>query len=233
MTPTRAIGFALLAAYSLWLLGLEMSSSQAQVRPFFSDIGAEMALFGVNTTLSVALLGGAALLLLFAGTAGDRQRDSSRVFLLTQAALFAFLAADDRFQLHERIAWRLGIGDHHVTLAWAVAELGLLTALWRPTLLPLRATFLFLAGGALFMVSFLVDVLAGADTWLRLSVEDLAKTWGAAMFFNFGWETARFHLRAKPVSLSDNAFETERWRRSNGANAIKRGAAAGKPVENS
>lgn len=232
MTPIRALGFALLAAYSLCLVGREMSSSQAQVRPYFSDIGSETALFGVNTTLSVALLGGAALLLLFAATAGDRQRDSSRLFLLSQAALFAFLAADDRFQLHERIAWRLGVGDHYVTLAWAIAELGLLAALWRPTLLPLHVTFLFLAGGAMFVVSFLVDALAGADTWLRLSVEDLAKTWGAAMFFNFGWETARFHLRATSVPPSNGAHAAEWWRRSNGTTAMERPPAA-EPLEGS
>lgn len=213
MTSIRTIGFALLAAYSLWLFGLEMSSSQAQVRPYFSDIGSEMALFGVNTTLSVALLAGAALLLLFAGTAGNRQLDRGRLFLMSQAALFAFLAADDRFQLHERIAWRLGIRDHYVTLAWAVAELGLLVALWRPTLHPLRVTFLFLAGGALFMVSFLVDALAGTDTWLRLSAEDLAKTWGAAMFFYFGWEVARFHLRTKPGRPSSDDADATKWSR--------------------
>ncbi|WP_332811474.1 hypothetical protein [Sphingomonas sp.] len=192
-------GFALLTIYSLWLISFEMSSSQAQVRPYYSDIGSELAFFAVNTTMSVAFLAGAALLLLFAGTANPDQRDKGREFLLSQAALFAFLAADDRFQLHERIGWRLGIGDHYVTFAWALAELGLLAAYWRPALIPWRATRLFLAGGALFTVSFLVDALANGDALLRLSAEDLAKTWGAAMFFSFGWETARFHLRTKAV----------------------------------
>ena len=195
MTPIRATCLALLAAYSLWLIGLEMSTSQAQVRPYFSDIEGEVALFAVNTTLSAALLAGSALLLLFAGTRDEGGSEKRRFFLLSQAALFGLLAADDRFQVHERAAWRLGVADHYVTFVWALSELALLAAFCRPALLTVRATILFLAGAALFALSFLIDAFAGADAWLRLSAEDLAKTWAAAMFFGFGWEMARFHLR--------------------------------------
>ncbi|MGQ0589478.1 MAG: hypothetical protein ACT4N8_08095 [Sphingosinicella sp.] len=202
MTGIRAICFAMLAVYSMWLIGLEMGGSQAQVRPYFSDIEGAVTLFAVNTTLSVALLAGTALLLMFAATADAPKRHGSRRFLVSLAALFALLAADDRFQVHERLGWRLGIPDHYVLVAWGLAGLALLAAYCRPVLVSPRAAVLFAAGAALFGASFAIDAFAASDAWLRLSLEDLAKSWGAAMFFAFGWESARFHLAPEPASKS-------------------------------
>ena len=195
--PSRALVWMLLAGlalYSIWLMALELTTSQAGVRPYFSDIEGSVALFGVNTTLSASLLGGAALLLAFAALSSDR---AGRSFLLSQAAIFGLLAADDRFQLHERIGWRLGIGDHYVLLAWAVAELAFLAAFCRPALLTLKAALLFVAGASLFAIMFAVDAFVPAAAPMRLSIEDLAKSWAAAMFFGFAWETARDHLSTR------------------------------------
>lgn len=184
-----------LAVYSAWLIGLEMRTSQAEVRPYFADIEGEVPLFAVNTTLSASLLAGAALLMLFAAVAGGQaSRGHHRAFLLSQSGIFGLLAADDRFQLHERIGWRLEIGDHYVLLTWGLAEAAALAAFCRPAFLNPRAAALFVAGGALFALMLALDALAPADARLRLSAEDLAKTWAAAMFFGFGWETARHRL---------------------------------------
>jgi hypothetical protein len=60
---------------------------------------------------------------------------------------------------------------------------------------------------------------------MRLSAEDLAKTWGAAMFFGFGWDMAGFHLHAKPVAAADDAKAT-RSGRARTAPAEPRSAAA-------
>lgn len=192
---------ALLAIYSVVLAGLELRTSQDHVRPYFSDIEGDVMFHAVNTTLSVALLGGAALLLLFAGFSRRGAGEGARAFLLGQAAMFGLLAFDDRFQLHERLGYRLGIGDHYVMLVWAAAELGLLLLFWRPRHVTRRMTALFGAGAGLFAVMLGFDALVPHDMVLRLSIEDLAKTWGAAMFFAFAWEAARLHLAACGATL--------------------------------
>lgn len=219
MTRIRAICFAMLAVYSMWLIGLEMDGSQARVRPYFSDIEGEVALFAVNTTLSVALLAGTALLLMFAAMADAPRRHGGRQFLISLAALFALLAADDRFQLHEGLGWRLGVPDHYVLFAWGLVGLPLLAAYGRPALVSLRGAVLFAAGAALLAASFAIDAFAASDAWLRLSLEDLAKSWGAAMFLAFGWETARYHLAPAPASRSLEAAIAEWLPRANGARA--------------
>jgi hypothetical protein len=194
-TALTLCGLLVLAAYSLALLVLEATTSQATVRPYFSDIGEDQPLFAVNTTISASLLAGAALLMLFAAlsTSSHGSRREGR-FLLSQAALFGFLAADDRFQLHERIGWRLGIPDHYVLFVWALLAALALAALHPPSP-PRRAVALYMAGASLFAAMFVIDAFAPAEAALRLSIEDLCKVWGAAMFFAFGWIAARHHLR--------------------------------------
>lgn len=204
-------GILFLVGYSVALLTLEASTTQETVRPFFSDIGEDEPFFAVNTTLSVSLLGGAALLMLFAALcASDDRCPRQRDFLLSQAALFGFLAADDRFQLHERIGWRLGISDHYVLFVWGVFAVIAVLVL-RPPSPPLRLVVLYAAGVGFFAMMFAIDAFAPPAVALRLSVEDLCKTWGAAMFFAFGWNAASYHLRGaaqseRPLASSKFAY---------------------------
>ncbi|MGQ0558021.1 MAG: hypothetical protein ACT4OE_00280 [Sphingosinicella sp.] len=193
MAIQRWLPPAMLAGYSATLLGFELGSSQARVRPYFSDIEGDVLFFAINTTLSAGFLAGAALVMLFAAAIG-RGEAVERRLLLSQAAMFAALAADDRFQLHERIGWRIGIGDHFVLLAWAAVELVLLALLFRPLRQTLRACVCLLAGGILFSLMLVIDAVVPADAPMRLSFEDLAKTWGTALLFVFGWDVARFHI---------------------------------------
>lgn len=202
-----ALVLGALAAYSATLLIIELTTSQAYVRPWFTEIDGDVMFYAVNTSLSVALLAGAALLLLFAAavTEDDPAGRDARPFLVSQAVMLALFAFDDRFQLHERLGWRLGIGDHFVLLGWAAIEMLLLALFCRPRHLTVRAVVLFCAGSALFLIMLAIDALVPAMTVGRLSVEDLAKTWGGAMMFGFGWETAQFHIRkrstrAEPLS---------------------------------
>lgn len=194
-----AIAVAGLLGYSALLIGYEAATSQADVRPYFSDIEDVAPLFGINTTLSTFLLAGTALLLLFAALAGPAAAPlRRRNFLFSQAGIFGFLAADDRFQIHERLGWHLGIADHFVMLGWAMAELAFIAAFWRPRDHCRRATGLFVAGGCLFAVMFTIDAFAPSGAFLRLSLEDLAKSWAAAMFLGFGWVAARDYVQGVP-----------------------------------
>ena len=194
MKLTAAIASLLLGAYSALLLALEWRTSQDHVRPYFADIEGDVLFHAVNTSLSVFLLAGTALLLLFAALVRTGAT-VARPFLLGQAAMFGLFAFDDRFQLHERIGYRLGIADHYVLLGWAAAEAALLALTLRPWMITRRMAALYLAGAGLFGLMLVFDALMPHDMVLRLSIEDLAKAWAAAMFFAFGWDAARFHLR--------------------------------------
>jgi hypothetical protein len=191
-----AAAVAALTAYSALLLWVELSSSQAAVRPYFADIEGPVPFFAVNTTLSVFLLGFAALLLLFtAAILTEAPARQARPFLLCQAGIFGLLAFDDRFQLHEALNWRLELGgDHYLLIAAGVAQIATILLLFRPGWTSPAAILLFLVGAAFSGAMLLVDILAPAKANLRLSIEDLAKTWGAAMFLAFSWETAKFQL---------------------------------------
>ena len=202
------ISIALLGTYSVWLIDLERRTSQSQVRPYFADIEGNSVFFAINTTISASLLGGAALLMLFAALVGPRGHRGAR-FLLSQAAMFGFMAADDRFQLHERIGWRLGVSDHYVLLGWCFAEALLLAAFFRPFLLSRRATILFCLAAGLFALMFAIDAFAPGGAPLRLSLEDISKTWATAMLFGFGWEAARFHLDSDHLGATPTPDDPE------------------------
>lgn len=192
-----AVGIFLLAlvAYSATLMAIELTTSQDYVRQYFTDIEGDVAFYAINTTLSTFLLAGAALLLIFAALSGEtRKTPPARLFLTSQAGMFAFLAFDDRFQLHEALAYRIGIGDHFVMLTWVAIEAALVFALCRLDRVTLRMAALFAAACGFFALMLVFDAIVPHDMILRLSIEDLAKTWAAALFLGAGWYAARFHL---------------------------------------
>ena len=191
--------FAALAAYSLMLLAIEAGTSQDFVRHYFSDIEDGRPFFAINTTLSTFLLVGASILLVFAATSGVvAMPREARLLMWTQAGMLAFLGFDDRFQLHEALAYRIGIGDHFIMATWAVIEAGLLLALARLDQIPARSFALVAVGCAFFAVMMLFDAVLAHDMFLRLSIEDLAKSWAAALFFAAVWCLTRFHLGLDP-----------------------------------
>lgn len=191
--------FAGLGAYSALLLATEAATSQDFVRHYFSDIDGGRPFFAINTTVSTMFLACAAILLVFAACSARPNTPARTLFLLWgQAGLLAFLAFDDRFQLHEALAYRLEIGDHFIMLGWAGLELGLLLAAARRDQIPL-STFLWTGLGAGFFVLMMVfDALVPHDMIMRLSIEDLAKSWAAAFFLASAWTFARFHIGLSP-----------------------------------
>src|SRR5687767_3585699 len=109
---TAAIGCLLI--YSTVLIGVELATSQDFVRNYFTDISGPVPFYAINTTLSVALLWATALLfvILIAYSESRPELAHERWFYFSQAAVFTLLGSDDRFLLHEKLAYRLGIGDH-------------------------------------------------------------------------------------------------------------------------
>lgn len=195
MLYLRLLFFTAMAIYTIGLIGLEATTSQQVVRPYFSDIEDVSPLFGINTTVSTFLLAGAALLMLFAAsTSHHRQLRQRRHFMISQGMVFGFLAADDRFQIHERIGFWLEISDSFVMMGWALIEVASLVWLFRPQFAPLRAIAFFAAGVALFGIMFAIDTWGSGQGYLRLSLEDLSKTWAGVMFLAAAWLTAERHF---------------------------------------
>jgi hypothetical protein len=50
-----------------------------------------------------------------------------------------------------------------------------------------------------FLVMTVVDGVVPAERVLRLSVEDLSKTWGGFFLFLFGWEMIRIQLARREM----------------------------------
>jgi hypothetical protein len=173
----------------VFLMIVELSTSQDFVRHFFTDIEGPVPFFAVNTTLSVFLLWSTALLFLvcFAlfGEAVVPLR--LRWFYASQVVVFAFLGFDDRFKVHERIGMWFDIGDHYVLAAVAIAQCGFLTILGGRTVLHGAALKCLGLASVLFTVMLVVDAKFPHDLVLRLSLEDLAKTWACLFFLLFAW----------------------------------------------
>ena len=206
MKTAIRICIAVLAAYTLALLALEWNTSQDYVRHYFSDIEDGKPFFAINTTISTFLLLGCAMLLAFGALSGVRETvKGANLFAWSQAGMFAFLAFDDRFQLHEALAYRIGIADHFIMFTWAAVEVAFVALLARPRAIPVISAIYFVAGVFLFGFMMVFDALMPHAMPMRLSIEDLAKTWAAAGFFASAWFYARFQLGLDPAAkrLSD------------------------------
>ncbi len=180
--------FAFLAVYSVAILVTEWRTSQDHIRNYLDDISGDVTFYLVNTSLSVFLLGATALMFVVTLRCTPTDERTFRWFLWSQAAVFAFLALDDRFQVHEKTAAKLGdVPDHFVLLVVAAAEVVFLV-LWAPrSLLREPPGRWFVAGGIGFVVMLGIDALAPEDGRLRLSFEDLTKTWAAWLLFLSAW----------------------------------------------
>jgi len=179
---------AVLLIYSTLLVALEWSTSQATVRPYFADISGPVHFYAVNTSLSVFLLGGTGLLFLVAlSFAGEESPPREKRFYFSQACFFAYLGVDDRFLVHEYIGKRLQIDDAFVLLTMGVIEFACLVLLARPYLKKRKTVVPFAAASAFFGLMVLFDGFIPRGMTLRLSGEDLFKTWGCFCFLLFAW----------------------------------------------
>ena len=197
--------FVMMAIYSFVLITIELNTSQEFVRNFFTDIDGPVPFYAVNTTISVALLWATSLMFAVCLAVIDSLPVSARLrwFLLSQVLMFGFLGVDDRFKFHEVLAARLGFDDHYVLLTTALLEVGLLWRLGgKQIVFGPPAKYLAIAA-ALFGVMIVIDALVPSKMLLRLSLEDLAKTWAAMFFFLFAWNIFSACLRCLRLQRTD------------------------------
>jgi len=201
---TTAVVYGLLIAYSVVLLGIEWTTSQDYVRHFFTDVTGPVPFYAVNTTLSVSLLWGAALLFgVSAFCSNERKAFAARNFFLSQMAIFFWLGFDDRFQFHEKASALLKIRDEWILLAVAGVELALLLKYSR-IYLSRTAIRHFISASILFVGMIIIDGLFPHDLVLRLSSEDILKTWACFQFALAAWSSVQFQIR----SLRDGGEQT-------------------------
>lgn len=199
-TDTRWVVFSLprttlrlllvgIAAYALTLVGLELSGQRDLVRQICNDVVGPSRAYALNTSLCAGLLGGAALLLLFAASVAEAAHD--RRYFRLQAAVFAYLALDDRFLLHETLGRVLAIDDALIILTLGVLQLVLLATLARLRSRSAAARSCLWGAGAAFAVMVAADFWdERLAAWPRLSIEDGAKAWGAGLLLGYAWELA-------------------------------------------
>ena len=101
----RAVVLAGFALYAITLMLIEVRTSQSYVRNFFADIEGPTAFHAVNTSLSVWLLLGAALLFAVSASCvrGVLSLRRARWLYLSQALMFLYFPIDDRFRIHESV----------------------------------------------------------------------------------------------------------------------------------
>jgi len=189
MLRCSGVLFTLLAVYSLVLIGIESCTSQDFVRNFVCDVEGPVPFYAVNTTLSVFLLWATALLfgVCWACVRDRPEMRRDALFYLSQVVVFAGLGIDDRFKLHEHLAWRLGIADHFLLVAAGVVEVLLLVTLGRQLVFRRRPMKWLAAAAVCFLIMTFFDAVYPHDAFLRLSLEDIAKTWSGVFFCLFAW----------------------------------------------
>jgi len=189
MYSPRIIAISLLAIYSLILVLIELFTSQDYIRHYFTDISGPVFFYAVNTSLSVILFFGTALVfcicLVMSGPMANPSQ--KQIFYITQILLFVYLGLDDRFLIHDLVLPHFGINGDYILAVLAVVEGVVLLKLGKVLNEnnAIRTYFLLAVLFSLFM--FIADLFLPPELVLRLSMEDLSKTWSAFFLFLFAW----------------------------------------------
>ena len=196
----------LLIIYSILLIFLEFQFGQDYVRFYFTDISGPVRFYAVNTTFSVFFLWACALIFFINLSFLDKRenRDSDRIFYVSQIFIFAYLGADDRFMLHEAFGLKFHINDAFILLGIGFIEIGFLffygnMKQWsKPTKL-----YLLTAAGFFSLMTF-IDAFMPNELLLRLTIEDLTKTWAAFFLFMFALEIYKNNINRLKQQVKNN-----------------------------
>ncbi len=182
-------GVLAIVPYTLALLAIEFWKGQNVSRHFFADVtSGDLPMFAVNTTLSMAALWFAALIFILELVVLEKQgRSYSKHwwFCVSQALIFGYLGADDRFLLHENLGTWMNVSDSIFLLIPAACEGLCLILLWQPMKRPLRQSYPLAATALMFIAMLAIDEIMPANMKMRLALEELFKLWGGFFIFVF------------------------------------------------
>ena len=202
--------FFALAIYCIILVSIEINISQEYVRNFFTDIKGDVPLYAINTSLSVLLLSGTSLIfsIILATSLSVENNSKQILFYRSQVILFAYLAIDDLFLIHEHIGHVLGINDALILAGLGGLEIILILAWsgyqqWSNT----TRNYL-LAAAACFGLMILIDGAFPSEMIPRLSLEDLSKTWANTFIFMFAWSLLMHHINTLKLKAQKKLIAT-------------------------
>ena len=169
---------------------LEIFFGHDYIRYYLTDLKGEVLLYGINTTIATVLLALTSFVFFLSyrhESEGDKTSKMS-LFFLFQAIIFGYLALDERFMLHERIGYVLGIHDSIILLLVGVAELAVLFYFKQISMSILKINKYILIAALGFLIMIIVDVFGASRGFLRLSTEDLFKLWAIFFLFQYAME---------------------------------------------
>jgi len=197
------VGLVILVFYSLALLGLEaVTGEQYAVRRFFADITDPSPkgypFYAVNTTISVFLLWSYALLFAvgLSLTPDGPEHKRERKFAWSQIILFIYLGMDDRFLFHEGLHDYYGVHEALLFGFLGMSQMYFLLDYGNILQRSRKNMILLFWAGFFFAIMFIADIFMDNDAYMRLSVEDLAKTWSAVFLFLFAWNACHEKIQA-------------------------------------
>jgi hypothetical protein len=176
----------ILFLYSIAILMIEYCFGHDYVRYYLEDLKGPVLLWGLNTTITTVLLVIISynFILTYIFARGIKKTDKHfRFYFVFQAALFLYLAIDERFMLHERIGYVLGIHDAFPLLLIGLAELVVLLFFKELHINTLKWNSYLVLGAISFAIMIFIDSYAPSRAVFRISLEDLFKLWG--IFFLF------------------------------------------------
>jgi hypothetical protein len=182
------IGIFLLIIYSIFIIANELLFGQQHVREYLTDIKGDVILFGINTTLTTLFLVLIAYNFFLCAINYKKSENSFLLFFILQTSIFLYLAIDERFMIHERIGGYLRLNDAYLLASIGLFELIILYHFkelnWQKTV---KSYALYL-GGMFFGIMVLIDAFGAKYAELRLSFEDLSKTWAIFFLFIYSFE---------------------------------------------
>ena len=207
--------FFILAIYSVILISLEINVSQEYVRNFFTDIEGDVALYAVNTSLSVLLLLGTSFIFIIVLKTLPKEESSKKriLFYRSQVMLFAYLGLDDRFLIHEYIGYVFKINDAFIFIGLGILEIILILAYNDYQHWSIRTKKYLLLAAAFSILMILIDGAFPREIVPRLSLEDLSKTWANAFIFMFAWSILMHNvniLKSKSYASINRNFITNK-----------------------
>jgi len=185
------IAVIFLLLYSTIILYIEYSTSQKFVRYFLTDIEGPVPFYAINTTLSYTLFIISSVLFLISTYLVKLNKEienrSEIYFYISQVLIFLYLGMDDRFYFHERLYHHIGIPGDGIIILIGIIELIILFTIGRITERnsSIKNSFYLMCLFAFFMI--LIDLIVPENMLLRLSLEDLSKTWSAFFVVRFAW----------------------------------------------
>jgi hypothetical protein len=126
--------------------------------------------------------------------ADQNGKQRARWFFASQVVIFLYLGFDDRFLIHEMLGPVFHVNDAYVLVAIGAIEVMVIAFLGEFRRAPTVARVHLVLGATFFGLMAAIDAFAPARALLRLSIEDLSKTWSCVFLFLFAMWTCNEHI---------------------------------------